>query len=68
MDPLENQENQIALSSKCNLQVFGENFHMDKEMVISININHIIIFMDLFNKIMGFLNDISKVDNLFVVN
>ena len=36
MDPLEKQEKQIVPSSKYNLQVFDENFHMDIETILEI--------------------------------
>ena len=51
-------KNDLENNLKCSKYFIS--FHMDKELEISININHIIVFMDLFNKIMGFLNDISN--------
>ena len=36
MDPLEKQEKQIAPSSKYNLSVYDENFHMDIETTLEI--------------------------------
>ena len=36
MDPLQNQEKQVVPSSKSNLSVFDENFHMDIETTLEI--------------------------------
>ena len=43
---------------KCNNFII--DFKMNKEMDISFNINHLIVFLELFNIITTFLNDLKK--------
>ena len=52
---MNNSINKEKKFNKCNIIA-----QMNKDMNISININHIIVFLDLFDKINGFLNDLNK--------
>ena len=52
--------NKLDKVQQCNK--FYIDIKMGKDMDISFNINHIIVFMDLFNKINIFLNDMKELE------
>ena len=58
---MKNSINKEEKCNKCHISV-----QMNKEMDISININHIIVFLELFDKINGFFNDLNKEEEIKV--
>ena len=55
-------KNELDNNLKCNKHYIS--FQTYKDMNITININHIIVFMDLYDKIMGFYNDINSIEEI----
>ena len=56
---MNNSINKEKKCNKCNISA-----QMNKDMNISININHIIVFLELFDKINGFLNNLNKEEEI----